>query len=201
MKFKQMIPVVIILLILMGVHPSFSESIQTDHSLYLKKTNNHPSNNSSCNLIPGDIVWRWSYIPFITHCLLYVGQNEEHMYGFIEANSLHNVWNPSYDINWMQSELFSTICRVDTNETIREKAIQFAQSQVGKNFSYIHEKEFDPDTEDWYCTEIVWAAYYSQGIDIDVNGWHENPFFDAPVILPYEIYLDSDITIFQLTFT
>ena len=25
----------------------------------------------------------------------------------------------------------------------------------------------------FYCMELVWAAYYNQGIDIDYNGWQE----------------------------
>lgn len=34
-----------------------------------------------------------------------------------------------------------------------------------KNTSY-YEK-------DWYCSELVWAAYYNQGIDIEKTGINE----------------------------
>lgn len=153
------------------------------------------------NLKPGDIVWRWSYIPMITHCLIYIGETEDHRYQFIEANSLEDVWMPTYNHSWLQSELFPTICRVKTNQTTVQHALDFAKAQVGKKFAYIHEKEFDPNAEFWYCTEIVWAAFYSTGIDIDVNGWHKNVIFDAPVIMPFEIYLDDDIRLLKMAYS
>lgn len=159
------------------------------------------TNSLSPNLEPGDIVWRWSYIPLVTHCLIYVGESDDNGYAFIEANSLEDVWMPVYDIEWLQSELFPTICRVKTDQTTIAKALEFATEQIGKKFAYIHEKEFDPDTEYWYCTELVWASFYSVGIDIDLNGWHRNIIFDAPVIMPYEIYFDDDIVLLQMKYT
>ena len=150
------------------------------------------------NLKPGDIVWRWSYIPLITHCMLFVGINEDNKYAFIEANSMENVWMPEYDIDWVNSELFDLVARVNTTPTKIDGALEFAKEQVGKKFEYIHEKEFNPDTEYWYCTELIWASFYSQGVDIDYNGWEDNFYFNYPVIMPFEIYFDDDVDVYKL---
>jgi uncharacterized protein YycO len=150
------------------------------------------------NLQPGDIVWRWSIVPMVTHCMLYVGQNEDHQYAFIEANAMEDVWRPTYNETWINAELFNIIYRIRAEPTTIQKAIEFAEAQVGKQFAYIHEKEFNPDTEFWYCTELIWAAYYAQGIDIDLNGWEDNYLFQYPVVLPYEMLFDTDIDVFPL---
>lgn len=199
---KKHLSIIIFIITLMIL----SCSISNGHiCLYNKQVSTETKNlnhmiKSNVTLQEGDIVWRWSYIPLITHCLLYVGQNEKNLYTFIEANSAKDVWMPSYELEWLQTELFPTVCRVRTDEGTIKKALDFAKAQVGKQFAYIHEKEYDPYTEFWYCTELIWASYYSVGIDIDLNGWHDNILFEAPVILPYEIYLDMDIELTQLQF-
>jgi len=152
----------------------------------------------SYNLQPGDIVWRWSIVPMITHCMLYVGQNEDHQYAFIEANAMEEVWRPTYNETWMNTELFDIVYRVRAEPATIQKAVEFAEAQVGKQFAYIHEKEFDPDTEFWYCTELIWASFYAQGIDIDLNGWEDNYLFQSPVVLPYEMLFDTDIDVYTL---
>ena len=43
---------------------------------------------------------------------------------------------------------------------------------VKKNETY----DGDEDSIGWYCSELVWAAYYLQGIDIDNNEWTAYPF-------------------------
>jgi hypothetical protein len=52
----------------------------------------------------------------------------------------------------------------------------------------------------WYCSEIIWAAYYRNGIDIDKNGWDRDfPFF-IPIwsaVSCDDIYYDNDIIHFS----
>lgn len=52
----------------------------------------------------------------------------------------------------------------------------------------------------WYCSEIIWAAYYNNGIDIDRNGWDR----DFPWFFPIwssvscdDIYYDNDVVHFS----
>ena len=49
-----------------------------------------------------------------------------------------------------------------------------------------------PTADEWYCSELVWAAYYNQGIDIDRNGWSPFPF-GVPAVPPDDIARDNDI--------
>ena len=69
------------------------------------------------------------------------------------------------------------------NEAIRQKAIDFAESQLGQPYqhlgiipnddpfrwhaNYNPEDPVDPYSDSWYCAEFVWASYYNQGIDLD----------------------------------
>jgi hypothetical protein len=56
----------------------------------------------------------------------------------------------------------------------REAAAQWAKQQVERNPSpdyclNLVDKDSDIDEPNWYCSEIVWAAYLSQGINIDCD--------------------------------
>lgn len=58
----------------------------------------------------------------------------------------------------------------------RNAAVEFCRSQVinpPKGWWFDtdgNEKDLSPDESTWYCSELVWAAYYWQGIDLDSNG-------------------------------
>ncbi len=60
-------------------------------------------------------------------------------------------------------------------------AISFCLTQLGKKYMLDFGKDYDKDQADWYCSELVWAAYYNQGIDIEVSGGGE------PGITPRDI--------------
>ncbi|MBS3778345.1 MAG: hypothetical protein KGY50_03520, partial [Candidatus Thermoplasmatota archaeon] len=44
--------------------------------------------------------------------------------------------------------------------------------------------ETDPLSNKWYCTELIWAAFMNQGINIDFN--------DGP-ILPIDFHLSPEL--------
>ncbi|WP_062327038.1 hypothetical protein [Treponema endosymbiont of Eucomonympha sp.] len=58
----------------------------------------------------------------------------------------------------------------------RNAAVEFCQSQVidppkGWVFNLFGDrKKTSSNATGWYCSELVWAAYYNQGIDLDSNG-------------------------------
>ena len=60
----------------------------------------------------------------------------------------------------------------------------------------------------WYCTELIWAAFYNcnhtpdkyifgEGIDIDHNGWKKDSFGNC-MVWPLNIILDSNTRIHLL---
>ena len=60
----------------------------------------------------------------------------------------------------------------------------------------------------WYCTELVWAAYYNcnhspeekiygQGIDIDRNEWRKDSLIYS-MVWPNNIIRDDDVEVFYL---
>ena len=61
-----------------------------------------------------------------------------------------------------------TVLRVKgvTKEQI-DGAVDFCISQLGKPYVCDLGKDFSPYQDDWYCSELAWAAYYNQGIDIE----------------------------------
>ncbi|MFA6661470.1 MAG: YiiX/YebB-like N1pC/P60 family cysteine hydrolase [Bacilli bacterium] len=76
----------------------------------------------------------------------------------------------------------------DASQEQIDGAVEFASDQVGKEYStgnvFSPGKHSDKDSKKWYCSELVWASYYSQGICLDTVG--ENSDEDN-VVYPREI--------------
>lgn len=49
-------------------------------------------------------------------------------------------------------------------------AIAFCKSQIGKKYYLDFEKNTSRNEKNWYCSELVWAAYYNEGINIETTG-------------------------------
>jgi hypothetical protein len=185
-------------------------------------------------LQPGDIAFKHpevfpDYFPtIIDHCLLFIEyDNSTDRYLFIEAGIPHDEVQYRYVT---ESELtgpfFGPFAKVKhANETQKQNAIDFAKRQIGRSFQgqWIN-KNYDPtDTEndsfadEWYCSELIWAAYYNcnnsfpenepvngyvygEGIDLDRNGWKKN-LFNYSIVAPREILRNrSEIRVFYLNF-
>ena len=80
-----------------------------------------------------------------------------------------------------------TILRVSdaTSDNIKE-AVQFCRDEVGSTYNLDLAKDTSSDETDWYCSELVWAAYKDQGIDIEVGGSH-----GEPGVTPHDIVASS----------
>jgi uncharacterized protein YycO len=84
----------------------------------------------------------------------------------------------------------------------RQAATRWVLTRIGDGYQmWDPRKCADPNAslitaKKWYCSEIVWAAYYRLGIDIDKNGWTRDfPFF-FPIFIsvsPQDIADDNDI--------
>jgi uncharacterized protein YycO len=75
--------------------------------------------------------------------------------------------------------------------------VSFAESQIGKSYQDLNwrkpwsNRTKDPDINSsaWYCSELVWAAYFSVGIDIDKNKW-------PPNVMPMEISSSKNVEMY-----
>lgn len=75
-----------------------------------------------------------------------------------------------------------TVLRVkNASTTTINNAVSFCVSQLGKKYMLDFAKDTSKNEKDWYCSELVWAAYKNQGIDIEVGGINE------PGITPRDI--------------
>jgi len=86
------------------------------------------------------------------------------------------------------------LLRVDTTQEIRGKAVEFVKQQTGKPYGFHWwRKSSDPNSPSWYCSELVWAAYYNQGIDLEHHSPQEKTLeFETPYVSPAEIFEDED---------
>lgn len=81
-----------------------------------------------------------------------------------------------------------------TTEDI-DNAVSFAISQLGKDYFLDLAKDTSSTEANWYCSELVWAAYKNQGIDIEVSGSKDK----SPGIWPIDIVNDDETYYLILT--
>ena len=68
----------------------------------------------------------------------------------------------------------------------KSEVVNFVLGQVGDKFNYnMLTKSDDPNKDSWYCSELAWAAYKNQGINIE--DWPDLFF-----VSPQEINDDGD---------
>jgi len=110
------------------------------------------------------------------HGAIYVGNNS-----FVDA-VIPVVKKRDYSHFYSLQKNF-VILRVKTaNESQRYAAAAWAESKVGCPYQHTFRPPWFalkiansnlplPTAEKFYCMELLWAAYYNQGIDIDQNEW------------------------------
>ena len=170
-------------------------------------------------LQPGDIAFKHPDIfPIILdHCLLYIGYNNSTgMYVFIEASAMNDQVKYRYENeSTLIGPFYGPFAKVKhANNSQKQNAIDFAKKQLGKPFqgAWIN-KNYNPEdtindslADEWYCTELIWAAYYNcnnpfpeeepedgyvygEGIDLDRNGWGKN-LLNITTVHPLEIFFN-----------
>ncbi len=115
------------------------------------------------------------------HCALYLGHDYLDGNQFVEA-SHSGVGTISYSTlkDWYENFTFYEVATA--SDTQKAAAVQWAMGSPPSgedNYQYwFHgmRKCNDPygwpiTSNLWYCSELVWAAYYNQGFDIDYNDW------------------------------
>ena len=118
-----------------------------------------------------------------------------------------------------------SLVRVNATTEQKQNAVDFAKLQIGKFFdmpydrgakNYNPEDPNDSNANQWYCSELPWAAYYNcnnsfpeektvggyiygEGIDIDSNGWEIDcvGFLgkEYALVHPIDIINDDDVQI------
>jgi hypothetical protein len=87
------------------------------------------------------------------------------------------------------------LIRVNTTDAIKENAVSFVANQLDKPYDWHWwQKSADPNSPSWYCSELDWAAYFNQGIDLEHHTALEKaqPDLETPYVSPAEIFADED---------
>ena len=147
----------------------------------------------------GDILFcEWQHYntdPCWDHVALYIGDNN-----FIEATPVGNGVVRIIDGEWF-TKYTKALCYgtvTTANDAQRMEAVFFAISQLGKPYQHLDLNKLtfnrlkDPssNSESWYCTELIWAAYYHQKINLDLKGVPKGP------VMPAEMCWDDDIDMY-----
>ena len=153
------------------------------------------------------------------HVAMYIGDNM-----FIESNDYSKIPRPiggtsgvqvtplwKYKL-WTQCCAFGTV--VSANESQRQAAVDWALAQRGEgNFQTGWAEndwwanpnpndESDPNSDKWYCAELIWAAYYNSSggaIDIDFSpGPLPPPSGDGIhfAVNPQDIAINDNVSIY-----
>ena len=78
-------------------------------------------------------------------------------------------------------------------KAIRQGAVSFVRSQLGKPYDWHWwQKDPSPSAPSWYCSELDWAAYWNQGIDLEHHAAAEYKLGESPWVSPAEIFADED---------
>ncbi|MCK5301234.1 MAG: hypothetical protein KAJ21_04955 [Thermoplasmatales archaeon] len=204
MKNKIITIFAIMILLICFIIPASSTRINFSNEIRISRLSNESTEFSNLNLELGDIVWRWvdgdifPLFQFFMHPLMVTDIIGDE-YEFIESNGAEDVWVRTETEEWIvDNNIFDFVYRLKegiASYSDIQSAINFAKSQEGKKFAPLfdiytgtfHVKNSNPDdpndylSDDWYCTELIWAAFYNQGIDIDYNG--------GDFIIPIDIHL------------
>jgi|GEM_PF-6124148 len=113
-----------------------------------------------------------------THCGIYTGE------GTVVESTKYIEWNNIYNMRvvngvietplskWLEKGELKVVRWVGTGDPVkdarvREYAVRWARSQKGKKYDINWtRKQAESWSPSWYCSEIVWAAYWHAGVAI-----------------------------------
>lgn len=77
----------------------------------------------------------------------------------------------------------------NASTTVINNAVSFCVGELGSSYSLDFAHDRSSSETDWYCSELAWAAYKNQGIDIETTGW-----LNEPGITPRDIYRSNKVS-------
>ncbi len=80
-----------------------------------------------------------------------------------------------------------TLLRPIANNEAKKASVTFCISQLDKKYNLDLRKDYGKNEPDWYCSELVWAAYKNQGKDLETTG-----VLNEPGITPRDILRSSE---------
>ena len=151
------------------------------------------------NIEPGDIL----YDPYswgVGHIGIYIGNNKViEAQGTLDGIKLAGQVNENNITKWdypNRKNVYLLRIKKPENkndlewQNIKNSAIEFAKNQTDLPYDWAWlDKSYDINSASWYCSELVWASYYNQGINLEHYG---DPKGTISPVSPTEIYLDSD---------
>lgn len=89
-------------------------------------------------------------------------------------------------VNDKEVSIYRVTRATATNKT---NAVNFCIGELGSSYSLDFAKDTSSSETNWYCSELAWAAYKNQGIDIETTA-----FFNEPGITPRDIKRSSEVS-------
>ncbi len=165
-----------------------------------------PSGNDHANfdfsmLKPGDIIFCYDstfdlFIPgHWTHVAIFVGYDDNGQGWIIESGA--PPYLPKYGVQYSKLETLNrydeiAIGRVNVSEYIVEKALEWIEGKVGDGFDFWWIFK-EVNNGEFYCSELVWAGFYVQGIDLDSHPGFSWKYLWG--VAPQEIYDSSHVIV------
>ncbi len=79
----------------------------------------------------------------------------------------------------------------DATEAQIDGALEFCRQQLNKAYKVTLTKSKSPDSEHWYCSELIWAAYIAQGIYLDLDDNDDQ----GSIVWPSEVIQDNSVSL------
>lgn len=142
--------------------------------------------------------------PHNEHAALYIGGN---FFVHAGADLGFIVCVKNYSRFYKHAKNFAFLRVKTATPSQRQAAVNWAMKRQGCDYQYwdcfpwfglkiadVNSKH--PTSNRFYCFELVWAAYYNQGVDIDSTEWDPDPpYFLYPWVYGEDILADDDIEV------
>ncbi len=125
-----------------------------------------------------------------THAGIYIGGDEliESDLAGVHYSNITDWDDPN--LTWVTALTVKNDDGSPISNDVRAAIVEFAVDQEGKLYDpQLWQKSDNPNSLMWYCSELVWAAYQQQDIELEPNpdAWYENT-----VISPQELFEDNN---------
>ena len=116
--------------------------------------------------------------------------------------------NEPYDVkeqliensDFKHTEQFKGVKRVETTQTVRGNAVDWARTKIGCEFEYLNSSgapNNPGDDNKWYCSELIHVAYKNLGVTLGSEiPWPTpyNGYVPPSTPWPWAIWYDGDVT-------
>ena len=172
------------------INASGDQAWYYDTGTSLPRAASYSANNLLSVVKKGDILYetKGEFAPLVGHCALIEGvfwsvaQNQFYI-RVVEAIQT-GVVRSVFETERLEHK-GDIILRVPSaTHQQKHAAVDFAISQLGASYVIDLQHDTSANESDWYCSELVWAAYKRQGIDLETSD-------TTAGIVPKEIYVST----------